>query len=261
MTGDAARLRTAQRGTAESPNDSRKSRQGEARSVVAAGVGLNVRKEPQSGTPRQPGPRRKRTIRATIPRMPLLTAIAALLLQTAPAPAAPAVVTQTAPVVDAPAASTPPAPLSGSPVPSEELVGPPTPSTEPEPIHQVWIFIDRWKEFGGTVVSETDLIITVTDGLETRTFNKAKVLDIIELVHPKPGQRGLVQLRDGTIVRGEILKDSLEEVEFQVDSVRGRVPREKVYRVMLELEFETRYARIKAAIAPEEHGRRLGMAR
>ena len=219
--------------------------------------------------------------------MPLLTAIAALLLQTAPAPAAPSVVTQTAPVVDAPAvvtqtapvvdapavvtqtapvgdapaASTPPALLTGSPVPSEELVGPPTPSTEPEPIHQVWIFIDRWKEFGGTVVSETDLIITVTDGLETRTFNKAKVLDIIELVHPKPGQRGLVQLRDGTIVRGEILKDSLEEVEFQVDSVRGRVPREKVYRVMLELEFETRYARVKAAIAPEEHGRRLGLAR
>jgi len=219
--------------------------------------------------------------------MPLLTAIAALLLQTAPAPAAPAVVTQTAPVVDAPAvvtqtapvvdapavvtqtapvgdapaASTPPAPLTASPVPSEELVGPPTPSTEPAPIHQVWIFIDRWKEFGGTVVSETDLIITVTDGLETRTFNKAKVLDIIELVHPKPGQRGLVQLRDGTIVRGEILKDSLEEVEFQVDSVRGRVPREKVYRVMLELEFETRYARVKAAIAPEEHGRRLGLAR
>lgn len=212
--------------------------------------------------------------------MPLLTAIAALLVQTAPAPAAPTVVTQAAPAVaiqtapvvanqttpvnDAPvaqAASTTPGPLTGSPVPSEELVGPPTPSTGPEPIHQVWIFIDRWKEFGGTVVSETDLIITVTDGLETRTFNKAKVLDIIELVHPKPGQRGLVQLRDGTIVRGEILKDSLEEVEFQVDSVRGRVPREKVYRVMLELEFETRYARIKAAIAPEEHGRRLGLAR
>ena len=280
MTGDDARLRTAQRGTAEAPTGNSTCRQGEPRSVVAAGVGLNVRNEPYPGTPRQPGPRRKRTIRATIPRMPLLTAIAALLLQTAPAPAAPVVVTQTAPVVDAPAApavatqttpvndapvvpaaSTPPAPLTGSPVPSEELVGPPTPSTEPEPIHQVWIFIDRWKEFGGTVVSETDLIITVTDGLETRTFNKAKVLDIIELVHPKPGQRGLVQLRDGTIVRGEILKDSLEEVEFQVDSVRGRVPREKVYRVMLELEFETRYARVKAAIAPEEHGRRLGLAR
>ena len=280
MTGDAARLRTAQRGTAEAPTGSSTCRQGEARSVVAAGVGLNVRKEPHPGTPGQPGPRRKRTIRATIPRMPLLTAIAALLVQTAPAPAAPVVVTQTAPVVDAPAApvvatqttpvndapvapaaSTTPAPLTGSPVPSEELVGPPTPSTEPEPIHQVWIFIDRWKEFGGTVVSETDLIITVTDGLETRTFNKAKVLDIIELVRPKPGQRGLVQLRDGTIVRGEILKDSLEEVEFQVDSVRGRVPREKVYRVLLELEFETRYARVKAAIAPEEHGRRLGLAR
>lgn len=280
MTGDDARLRTAQRGTAEAPTGSSTCRQGEARSVVAAGVGLNVRKEPYPGTPWQPGPRRNRTIRATIPRMPLLTAIAALLVQTAPAPAASAVVMQTAPVVYAPAApviatqtapvsdapvapaaSTPPAPLTGSPVPGEELVGPPTPGTEPEPIHQVWIFIDRWKEFGGTVVSETDLIITVTDGLETRTFNKAKVLDIIELVHPKPGQRGLVQLRDGTIVRGEILKDSLEEVEFQVDSVRGRVPREKVYRVMLELEFETRYARVKAAIAPEEHGRRLGLAR
>ncbi|RLS45878.1 MAG: hypothetical protein DWH86_04300 [Planctomycetota bacterium] len=189
--------------------------------------------------------------------MPLLAAIATLLLQTAPAPTptpATLMAAQTAPAVapDAPAAP----PLSVA-----ELIGPPAPSSEPELIHQVWIFIDRWKEFGGTVVSETDLNITVTDGFETRTFNKAKVLDIIELVHPQPGQRGLVQLRDGTIVRGEILKDSLEEVEFKVDSVRGRVPREKVYRVMLELEFETRYARIKAAIAPEEHGRRLGLAR
>ena len=164
MTGDDARLRTAQRGTAEAPTGNSTCRQGEPRSVVAAGVGLNVRNEPYPGTTRQPGPRRKRTIRATIPRMPLLTAIAALLVQTAPAPAAPVVVTQTAPVVDAPAApavitqaapvvdapaapavatqttpvndapvvpaaSTPPAPLTGSPVPSVELVGPPTPST------------------------------------------------------------------------------------------------------------------------------------
>ena len=56
MTGDAARLRTAQRGTAEAPHASRKCRQGEPRSVVAAGVGLNVRNDairypPATGTP------------------------------------------------------------------------------------------------------------------------------------------------------------------------------------------------------------------
>lgn len=265
VTGVTARLRTAQRGSTRLAAATGATEVGAERSCHRRRAQFHGR---DRAIRRQPAAGRKRTIRATMHGMLLLAAIATLLLQTTPAPApaaAPSDAAQPAPTAVAPPVAEPAAPpvaeSVAQPLPAAELVGPPAPSSEPEPIQQVWIFIDRWKEFGGTVVSETDLIITVTDGLETRTFNKAKVLDIIQLVHPKPGQRGLVQLRDGTIVRGEILKDSLEEVEFKVDSVRGRVPREKVYRVMLELEFDTRYARIKAAIAPEEHGRRLGLAR
>lgn len=127
---------------------------------------------------------------------------------------------------------------------------------------QVWVFIDRWKEFGGTVVEEREAEFTVEGPYgERRSFNRNQVLDVVDLVHPEPGQRGIVQLRDGTIVRGEILKDALDEVEFRVDSIKGTLPREKVYRVVLELDFETRYRRIRASILPEEHGRRVALAR
>ena len=176
-----------------------------------------------------------------MPEMPLLPLILAAVMQAPPAPA-PAADPAPAP---AQVPATPPAPPEGA----------------AERPRQVWIFVDRWKEFGGTVVGETEQDITVFDGHETRTFVKAKVVDIIEVVRPKPGQRGMIQLRDGTIVRGEIVRDSIEEVEFKVDSVQGKLPRSQVYRVVLELDFDTRYARIKAGIAPEEHGRRLGLAR
>jgi hypothetical protein len=155
-----------------------------------------------------------------------------------------------------------PAPLAPAPAtPPAESAAPAATAPATELPRQVWIFIDRWKEFGGTVTADTDLDITVYDGHETRTFRKAKVLDVIEIVHPKPGQRGLVQLRDGTVVRGEIIRDTLEEVEFKVDTVQGKLPRSQVYRVVLEMDFDARYARIKASISPEEHGRRLGLAR
>ena len=183
-----------------------------------------------------------------MPAMALFPLILAVLLQDAPA---------AAPVAPAPAPVAAPASVPAGQAPAA------APSAEAQPTQprQVWIFVDRWKEFGGTVVGETEQDITVFDGHETRTFIKAKVVDIIEVVRPKPGQRGVIQLRDGTIVRGEILRDSIEEVEFKVDSVQGKLPRSQVYRVVLELDFDTRYARIKAGISPEEHGRRLGLAR
>ncbi len=125
----------------------------------------------------------------------------------------------------------------------------------------MWIFIDRWKEFGGNVEKESDLEITVNDGRESRTFNKAQMLEIVELTKPQPGQYGIVQLRDGSRVRGEILKDSLEGVEFKVDTVVGKLSRKSVYRVLLEPDFAERYAMLKASIAPDEHGRRVSLAK
>jgi len=188
--------------------------------------------------------------------MPLLALLLSVLLQDAPpaSPGAPQATPAAAPK-DSPAAPAAPAAQEAA----KEAAAAPAPA--PVDPRQVWIFVDRWKEFGGTVVGETEQDITVFDGHETRSFTKSKIADIVEIVHPKPGQRGLIQLRDGTIVRGEIIRDSLDEVEFKVDSVRGKLPRTQVYRVVLELDFDTRYARIRSTIAPEEHGRRLALAR
>jgi hypothetical protein len=200
--------------------------------------------------------------------MPLLPLVAWLLLQAPPAPAGPA--TGPAPTAPpAPAAAprpdppSPPAPES-TPQPAPEATPQPAPAapTAAAAPRRVWIYIDRWKEFGGTVEHEDDdeLIVVAPDG-ERREFNRTKLLDVVDLVDPKPGQRGLIQLRDGSIVRGEILKDAFDAIDFRVDSVSGSIPREKVYRVVLELDFDTRYRRLREAILPEEHGRRLALAR
>ena len=205
-----------------------------------------------------------------MPQMPFLASILVIALRAValqdPAPPAGQQPPAPAKAPETPATASPAtaSPATGAPAPTTPpatTAAPATPAPAAEPPRQVWIFIDRWKEFGGTVTADTDLDITVYDGHETRTFRKAKVLDVIEIVHPKPGQRGLVQLRDGTVVRGEIIRDTLEEVEFKVDTVQGKLPRSQVYRVVLEMDFDARYARIKASISPEEHGRRLGLAR
>jgi hypothetical protein len=192
--------------------------------------------------------------------MPLLPLVAWLLLQAPPAPAGPAT---------GPAPTAPPAPAAA---PRPDPPSPPAPEATPQPApaaptaaaapRRVWIYIDRWKEFGGTVEHEDDdeLIVVAPDG-ERREFNRTKLLDVVDLVDPKPGQRGLIQLRDGSIVRGEILKDAFDAIDFRVDSVSGSIPREKVYRVVLELDFDTRYRQLREAILPEEHGRRLALAR
>jgi hypothetical protein len=113
-----------------------------------------------------------------------------------------------APEPSPPASAPAPAPAS-APAPAPAPASAPAPAPAAAPQRQVWIFIDRWKEFGGTVMSEDEHEISVFDGHETRTFLKTKIADIVEIVRPKPGQRGLIQLRDGTIVRGEIVRDSL----------------------------------------------------
>lgn len=176
------------------------------------------------------------------------------------------------PTVTPPAPTEPPPPPATSRPLAPPLGIPATPNATPQdgaaesdavgPVRPqlVWIFVDRWKEFGGWITAETDNEISVCDGTETRTFGKAQVQDIIRLVRPKPGQRGVVQLRDGSVVRGVIVRDDLVGVGFKVDTLNGKLPRSQVYRVVLQPDFEERYAAIKANTFPEQHGRRLSLA-
>ena len=124
-----------------------------------------------------------------------------------------------------------------------------------------WVFIDRWKEFGGLVTADNGVEITLTDGTETRSFNRGQVLEVVTLVNPHPNQRGVVQMRDGSEMRAVILADTPEGVRFRVDKVEGLIGRERVFRVILEPDFGTRYATIKAGISKDEHGRRLALAK
>lgn len=166
------------------------------------------------------------------------------------------------------AAGTPPGtpPGAGEPAPPAPAApAAPAPAAAaaaaPAAPRRVWIFIDRWKEFGGEVLAESEHEITVSDGIETRRFQKATVTEVVDLVDPKPGQTGVIQFRDGSVLRAEIVRDSPEGVEFRRDSLLGKLPRSRIYRVVLEEDFETKFARAKAAIGQREFGRRLGLAR
>lgn len=196
----------------------------------------------------------------------ILTLLASLALQSAPAapaatpaptapPAAPTRIGKGGHVLPASSGAAAPAPVpqeEPSPIPPELVVGPPIPRA-------AWIFIDRWKEFGGWVISDSDTDIALYDGYETRTFGKGQVLEIVELVRPKPGQQGIVLLRDGSRVQGVILEDNLEGVRFQADKVVGHLPRHQVFKVVLQADFNERYRLRKALATREEHGRRLAL--
>ncbi len=172
----------------------------------------------------------------------------------APAPAPPAAPEQAAPATPAPAAA-PNAPASAeSPAKS--------PAAERAAPRRVWVFIDRWKEFGGTVEAEDDLEITVASGSDRRTLRKTQVLDIIDLVDPREGgQLAMIELRDGSRRRVQVLSDTVAGVEFQVDGAKARLSRKQVYRVTLLPEFREQYEQIRAGIAKEDHQRRLALAR
>jgi hypothetical protein len=175
-----------------------------------------------------------------------------------PAPAAPAPAAPAPAPSRAPGASPSPAPLPAEPAATEpaESAAPAAPARR-----RVWIFIDRWKEFGGDVVREDEHEIAVSDGVETRKFQKATVMEVVDLVDPAPGQSGVIQFRDGSALRAEIVSDTPAGVEFRRDGLVGNLPRTRVYRVVLVEDFEVRLARAKEGIGQREYGRRLGLAR
>lgn len=124
---------------------------------------------------------------------------------------------------------------------------------------RVHLIIDRHSEIGGTVVSEDlDEISIEADG-EIRTFTKARILTIVELVDPAPGQSGVVLLRSGETFRGTILADEFDGVTMDIAGIRSFQPRAAVLRTTLEPSFEVQYRELRKAIPQADHVRRLAL--
>jgi len=138
---------------------------------------------------------------------------------------------------------------------------PDTPQAPPDPARVV-IRVNRYADFAGYVQLEDDhvLVVQALDG-EVQSFVKSRVLQIVRLVDPQPGQHGTVVLRNGQTRAGIIIRDDFKNVIIEIEGVRTTFKRDIVDHVRLEPTFEQLYKDFKRSLKPEMADRHLALCR
>ncbi len=127
---------------------------------------------------------------------------------------------------------------------------------------RVILYVNRKETFAGVVAFEDDDIIVVRGrNNELRSYQKHRVRQICRLVDPKPGQQGVVHMRQAPSREGEILEDTFDRVVVRVNGIEHVLDREVVDYVELRPPFEEQYAKLKSSIQPNQHQRRLTLCR
>jgi hypothetical protein len=90
-------------------------------------------------------------------------------------------------------------------------------------------------------LKDDSVIVVETLRGEIKSYPTLRVLDVIYLVDPEPGQQGIVVLRDGQSREGIIIADEFEHVILEVEGIRTRLLREIVDRVILKPTFQQQY--------------------
>jgi hypothetical protein len=135
------------------------------------------------------------------------------------------------------------------------------PSAEETPA-RVIVYASRHDEVRGVVeLEDEDIIVIRKPGGSVQSFTKSRVRRIVRLVDPRPGQTGVVILRDGQQRRGVIIEDDFDHVIVEIEGIRSKLVREVVDYVVLEPTFEERYAQYKAALKPNQLDLHLELCR
>jgi hypothetical protein len=121
---------------------------------------------------------------------------------------------------------------------------------EPAP-QRVILRLSRHDEVAGVVELEDGEVVVIRrlDGTVS-SHPKARILRIIRLVDPEPGQEGTVILRNGTRQSGIVIADGFERVVLEVDSIRIQFKRDTVEEVILQPTLEERYRQLKESLRP-----------
>ena len=136
---------------------------------------------------------------------------------------------------------------------------PRAPRAEEDPARVV-VTVNRVLEVKGFVEYEDDDVIVLrTMKGDLESFPKARVLRIVRLVNPQPGQKGVVILRNGQVRRGVIIEDAFDHVLIEIEGIRARLARTAVDHVRLEPTFEERYTRLKSNLKPNMHEEHLSL--
>ncbi len=177
---------------------------------------------------------------------------------------------------DAPPAPTPeptPAPTP-APTPTSTPTSTPEPSAPDAPPEietevetaadapqRVHLWVDRYEEIGGEIVEEDhELLVIRTQLGEIRTFPKGRLIRIIRLLDVDEPRPGMVELRDGTMLGGDLISDGWDEVVMRIKGVLSRFPRESVVQCRLDLTLEQKYRRFKELMEPDAWLRRFELA-
>ena len=152
------------------------------------------------------------------------------------------------------------------PTPTPE---PPAPEAEETPkavssppTRRVHLIVGRFEEVSGFVEEEDDNLITIRDIYDkANSYPKNRIQRIIRLLDVDEPQPSILYLRDGTILRGNLVKDSFDEVVLEIEGVRSRFPRSTALYAEFDLTLAEKYERFKAVIKPEQYLRRFELAR
>ncbi|TVQ58222.1 MAG: hypothetical protein EA377_00275, partial [Phycisphaerales bacterium] len=126
---------------------------------------------------------------------------------------------------------------------------------EPE---RVILRVSRHRELSGHVEMEDQNVIVIrTLRGELESFHKTRINQIVRLVNPDPGQRGVVIMRSGQAREGVIIEDNFDDVVMEIEGIRVRIDREHVDYVRLEPTFEDLYRRFLDALDPGRHDQHI----
>ena len=132
---------------------------------------------------------------------------------------------------------------------------------QPDAPSRVYLWVDRYEELAAIVVDEDRDLISVRD-LEgnIRSFPKARLHRIIRLNDVEAPRPGLVEMRDGTIFAGDLVRDDFDEVVIRIEGVNTRLPRASVVQTRLDLSTSEKYRRFRDGLADDQYLRRYELA-
>jgi len=123
-----------------------------------------------------------------------------------------------------------------------------TGQTDDAPAVRVILHIGRDQVVMGHVTLEDDDVIVVRhldDRLES--YSKRRMLKIIRLVDPEPGQMGVVVLNGGQKRVGVIVEDTFDHVIVNIDGIRTKLVRKAVDHVILRPTFDQQYENYRSS--------------
>lgn len=163
-----------------------------------------------------------------------------------------------------PATETP----TATPPPTDPPIDAPTAPTPPPVFDvplavngaRVYVIVDRFSEFGGTVVSQTplELVLKEPSG-RMRTILKARIFEVVPLLDEPKRTRVEVEFRDGRRQVGLLLDDGFESLTIEIGGISTTYKRELIMRTLAIPTDEELYQRAKESIEPDQYSARLSL--